>query len=128
MKKIQKQPPELLYKKTVAKKLANSQNSTSKSLFNSKYCKIFKSTYFEEHLRTAASENVFMKLRKNKDCSWGIFNFILRKEVKIFVFISWKKQVKMLLFISRLVSVGVFIQYFCNMVRNKLQPMNIYLS
>ena len=26
--------------------------------------KNFKSTYFEEHLRTAASENVFMKLRK----------------------------------------------------------------
>ena len=128
MKKIQKQPPELLYKKTVAKKLANSQNSTSKSLFNLKYCEILKSTYFEEHLRTAASENVFMKLRKNKDCSSGIFNFILRKEVKIFVFISWKKQVKMLLFISRLVSVGVSIQYFCNMVRNKLQPMNIYLS
>ena len=33
------------------------------SLFNSEYCEIFKSTYFEEHLRTAASENVFMKLR-----------------------------------------------------------------
>ena len=99
-----------MYKKAVAKKLANSQNSTSKSLFNSKYCEIFKSTYFEEHLRTAASENVFMKPRKNKDCSSGIFNFILRKEVKIFVFISWKKQVKMLLLISWLVSVGVFIQ------------------
>ena len=27
------------------------------SLFNSEYCEIFKSTYFEEHLRTAASEN-----------------------------------------------------------------------
>ena len=26
--------------------------------------KNFKSTYFEEHLRTVASENVFMKLRK----------------------------------------------------------------
>ena len=36
------------------------------SLFNSKYCKVFKSTYFEEHLRTVASENVFMKLRKIK--------------------------------------------------------------
>ena len=36
------------------------------SLFNSKYCEIFKSTYFEEHLRTAASENVFMKLRNIK--------------------------------------------------------------
>ena len=36
------------------------------SLFNSEYCEIFKSTYFEEHLRTPASENVLMKLRKIK--------------------------------------------------------------
>ena len=36
------------------------------SLFNSEYCEIFKSTYFEEHLRTAASEDMFMKLRKIK--------------------------------------------------------------
>ena len=35
-------------------------------LFNSEYCEIFKSTYFKKHLRTAASENVFMKLRKIK--------------------------------------------------------------
>ena len=34
------------------------------SLFNSEYCEVFKNTYFEEHLRTAASENVFMELRK----------------------------------------------------------------
>ena len=37
------------------------------SLFSSEYWEIFKSTYFEEHLRTAASENVFMKLRKIKN-------------------------------------------------------------
>ena len=36
------------------------------SPFNSEYCEIFKSTYFEEHLRATASENVFMKLRKIK--------------------------------------------------------------
>ena len=34
------------------------------SPFNSEYYKIFKRTYFEEHLRRVASENVFMKLRK----------------------------------------------------------------
>ena len=34
------------------------------SLFNSDYYQIFKSTYYEEHLRTTASENVFMKLRE----------------------------------------------------------------
>ena len=27
--------------------------------FNSEYCKNFKSTYFEEHLQTFASENVY---------------------------------------------------------------------
>ena len=36
------------------------------SLFNLEYCEFFKNTYFEEHLRTAATENVFMKLRKLK--------------------------------------------------------------
>ena len=27
------------------------------SLFNSEYCKVFNSTYFEKHLRMVASEN-----------------------------------------------------------------------
>ena len=35
-------------------------------LANSEYCKIFKSIYYEEHLQTAASENVFMKQKKKK--------------------------------------------------------------
>ena len=33
------------------------------SLFNSEYCETFnKRTYFEEHLQTAASENVFIEI------------------------------------------------------------------
>ena len=36
------------------------------SLFNFEYWEIFKSNYCEENLRTASSENVFMKLRKIK--------------------------------------------------------------
>ena len=32
------------------------------ALFNSEYCEIFTSTYFEEHLQTAAFENVFIKI------------------------------------------------------------------
>ena len=32
------------------------------SLFNSEFCEIFQTTYFEEHLQTAASENVFIKI------------------------------------------------------------------
>ena len=51
------------------------------SLFNSEYCEIFKSTYFKEHLRTAASENVFKKLRKNWIYSKGVL--ILHKK-KVF--------------------------------------------
>ena len=35
-----------------------------KSLFNSEYCEIFQSTYFEEHLQTAASENVFIFINR----------------------------------------------------------------
>ena len=58
---MQKQPPEVLCKKAVVR-----------TLFNSEYYEIFKGTYFEEYLRTAASGNVFMKLRKNKNCSSGI--------------------------------------------------------
>ena len=42
------------------------------SLLNSEYREIFNRSYFEEHLRTTASENVFMKLRKIKNCSSGI--------------------------------------------------------
>ena len=38
------------------------------SHFSFEYCEIFKSTYFEEHLRTVASEDVFMKMRKIKIC------------------------------------------------------------
>ena len=34
--------------------------------FDSEFYEIFKSTYFEEHLPTPASENVFMKMRKIK--------------------------------------------------------------
>ena len=46
------------------------------SLFNSEYCEVFKSTYFEEHLRMAASENLFMKLRELKFIR--SFNFKLK--------------------------------------------------
>ena len=37
------------------------------SLFNSAYCEIFKSTYFEEHSQTAASENVFIKINHQEN-------------------------------------------------------------
>ena len=50
------------------------------SLFNSEYCEIFNSTYFGEHLRTAASENVFMRLRKNNKLFIRSFRFALKKQ------------------------------------------------
>ena len=57
-------------KRLLLKTLQYSQiNPSVGDLFHSEYCKIFKSTYFEEHLRTAASENVFIKLRKTKNYS-----------------------------------------------------------
>ena len=53
---MQKQPPEESYKKAVLKNFPMS--SVLDSLFNSEYCEIFQSTYFEEQLRTVASKNV----------------------------------------------------------------------
>ena len=58
-----------LLSKKKKKKAIFTKTPLLESLFNSDYYEIFKSTYFEEHLRTAASENVFMKLRKDKNCS-----------------------------------------------------------
>ena len=54
---MQKLSPEVFYKKTVVKKIAIFTEKTPllQSLFNSKYCKIFKSSYFKEHLRAATS-------------------------------------------------------------------------
>ena len=64
------------------------------SLFNSEYCEIFQSTYFEEHLHSAASDNVFMKLRNFKFIS---FNFTLKNR---FFQHQYQKQVKMFVFTS----------------------------
>ena len=44
----------------------NKKTPVLEFLFNSEYCEVFTSTHFEEHLRTAASENAFMKLRRIK--------------------------------------------------------------
>ena len=56
------------------------------SLFNSEYCKIFKSTYFQEHLQTAASKNVFIKIiHKEKK---GFFQHQYHEKVEMFAFIS----------------------------------------
>ena len=76
-KKIQKQRPEIFYKKAVLLKTLQylqkgQENTCVESLFNSEYSEIFESSYFEEYLRTAASENVFMKLRKIKNNSKDI--------------------------------------------------------
>ena len=61
---MQKEPPEVFYKKAIVNNFSNIHRKTPvlESLFNSEYCEIFNSSYFEEHLRTVASENVFMKL------------------------------------------------------------------
>ena len=61
-KKMQKQPPKKFSKKLFIKSFAIFSGNTCvgarlKSVLNSEHCEIFYSTYFEEHLRTAASEN-----------------------------------------------------------------------
>ena len=60
---MQKQPPEVFCKKAIVKKITIFTEKTPllESLFNSEYCKIFKSIYFEEHLWAAAF----------KMCSWN---------------------------------------------------------
>ena len=61
------------------------------SLFNSEYCKIFISTYFEEHLQMAASENVFIKIIYKKiyfHVKKMVFQHQYQKQVKIFASIS----------------------------------------
>ena len=84
----------------------------------------FKSTCSEEHLRTAASKNVFMKLRKINIYSSGVlilqfwkrlFQHQYQKQVKVFAFISW--------FVSH--EVCIHIQSFFGVVKNKLQTNTI---
>ena len=64
------QPPEVLYKKAVLKisQYILRETIVLEYLFNLEYCEVFESTYFEEHLRTTASEYVVMKLRKITNC------------------------------------------------------------
>ena len=81
------------------------------SLFSSEYCKVFQSTYFEEHLQAAASENVFIKTIKR-------INFKLEK-TQFFQY-QYRKQVKMLAFVLfhdwfPVKFVFIHIQYFFGM-------------
>ena len=56
---------------TFKKYRSNHLNCSIKKLFYliQNIMKIFKSTYFEEHLKTTASENVFKKLRQIRNYS-----------------------------------------------------------
>ena len=61
------------------------------SLFNSEYCKIFISTYFQEHFQMAALENVFIKIIYKKiyfHVKKMVFQHQYQKHVKMFAFIS----------------------------------------
>ena len=54
---LKKQPPEVFYQKAALKSLAIflCWSFFLVKLFTCEYCKILKSTYFDEHLRTAVS-------------------------------------------------------------------------
>ena len=64
IQKTEKQSPEVFYKKTVLKSFStftgkhhHYQKETPTQVFSCEYCEIFRNTYFEEYLRTAAFEN-----------------------------------------------------------------------
>ena len=81
------------------------------SLFNSEYCEIFQSTYFEEHLQMAASENVFINV---------FINFTLKKPD--FCNINIRNKWKCLLLFHDCFPVKfefIHMQYFFGMVRNR---------
>ena len=80
------------------------------SLFNSKYCEIFNSFYFKEHLRRAASENVLKEF----------FNFRLKKEA-----LSTSIENVCFYFMIGFPQSLFHTQYFFGDVRNKLQTLNI---
>ena len=52
--------------------MTNRKKPALESLFSSECCKIFKSASLLEHLQTAASRNLLMKLSKIKNYSWGV--------------------------------------------------------
>ena len=64
-KKMQKQPLEVFYKKAVLKNFAK---FTGKNLFGSLFLILNIAKILKEHPQTGASENVFMKLSKIKNC------------------------------------------------------------
>ena len=59
---------------------------------NFQNCEIFQSTYLEEHLQTAASENVFIKIIHKENKLYikkpRFFQHQYQKQVKMFAFIS----------------------------------------
>ena len=57
---------------------------------NSEHCEIFKSIYYEEHLQTAASNNVLMKLKKKLFIKSLSLHF--EKEIYQYVNISLQKN------------------------------------
>ena len=78
---VQKQPPEVFFKKDVLKNFANLTEKhlcwslflikmeaweTPAQMFSCEISKIFKSTYFEEHLRTTADQTICNKILLEK--------------------------------------------------------------
>ena len=108
--KKQKQPPEVFYERDVLHNIhrTNRKRAVLEYLSNSEFWENFKSNYFEEHLRTAVSKNVFMK-----NC---FFNMNIRSKWKWGVKISWLASHE----------VCIHIQYFSGVARKKLQPLSIY--
>ena len=98
------------------------------SLFNSEYCKIFKSNYFKEHLRTAASENVH-EAKKKRLLTRNFYIYIKETSENVcFYFMKETSENACFYFMIGFLWSCFHIEYFCDVVRNKLQTINIYLS
>ena len=82
------------------------------SLFNSEYCESYRSTYFE-HLRKVVSENVFMELVKLKTVHTSISE---TSENVCFCFMVFS------------FGACIHMEYFFDVVKNKLLTVNMYLS
>ena len=81
---------EYLFKEDLLMAVSHRKTPVLEFLFNSVYCKIFKSTYFEEYLHMDASENVLWKGIKISKEFWfyiknRFFQHQYQKQVKMFV-------------------------------------------
>ena len=106
-KTIQKQPSEVFRKKRCSLEFRNIHkktlmfetlfNKAPTQMFSCEYCEIFKNTYFEKHLRTAASNNSVWAWRYFEDLHTLVFPFPLSNQCYVFFLLVNKKTQRFLI-------------------------------